>query len=248
MAAKTITVADIKQTDFIRIKNADNEITAIIAPNDMQIGTRTLSANLHVSGVLSVGSGTIRVTSNDIKFGNSARIELASSGLKFFDVSNPSGASLGGGGGGGGSVISTATPSPLGTATPGTTGEVSDAGHVHAMPSAAAVGADASGAAASAQVAAEATAASALSSHAAGVGHPAILTSAGDIAYHDGTLPTRLPVGLHDQILRVDTSLAGKLIWTYALFAIGIASFDLMDAELIVSIGNPTSYVGAAMT
>ena len=40
-----------------------------------------------------------------------------------------------GGSGGGSSVtISTATPQPLGTAAAGSTGEVSDAGHVHAAP------------------------------------------------------------------------------------------------------------------
>jgi hypothetical protein len=43
--------------------------------------------------------------------------------------------------------ISTATPQPLGTAAAGNTGEVSDAGHAHAMPSAADVGADPEGAA-----------------------------------------------------------------------------------------------------
>jgi hypothetical protein len=37
--------------------------------------------------------------------------------------------------------VSTATPQPLGTAAPGTTGVASDAGHVHALPTAAQVGA-----------------------------------------------------------------------------------------------------------
>lgn len=47
-------------------------------------------------------------------------------------------------------VISAANPQPLGVATPGITGEVSDAGHVHALPTAAEVGADPAGAAAAA--------------------------------------------------------------------------------------------------
>lgn len=37
-------------------------------------------------------------------------------------------------------TISTATPQPLGTAAAGSTGEVSDAGHVHALPAAVAIG------------------------------------------------------------------------------------------------------------
>ena len=53
-----------------------------------------------------------------------------------------------GGGGGGGVVLSTANPQPLGSAAPGTTGEASDAGHVHALPNATAVGADPAGSAA----------------------------------------------------------------------------------------------------
>lgn len=47
-------------------------------------------------------------------------------------------------------VISTANPQPLGIATPGTSGEVSDAGHIHTLPTAAEVGADPAGAAAAA--------------------------------------------------------------------------------------------------
>ena len=37
-------------------------------------------------------------------------------------------------GAGGGAVLSTATPQPPGVADPGSTGEASDAGHVHALP------------------------------------------------------------------------------------------------------------------
>lgn len=51
---------------------------------------------------------------------------------------------------GGGLTISSANPQPLGTAAPGSTGDVSDAGHVHEMPSAADVGADPAGTAAAA--------------------------------------------------------------------------------------------------
>lgn len=59
-----------------------------------------------VSGSLTVGTGSIKITSNDIQFGSNAnRIELNGSDLKFFDSANPTGftlASLGSGGGGGG--------------------------------------------------------------------------------------------------------------------------------------------------
>ncbi len=39
------------------------------------------------------------------------------------------------------------------------------------------------------------------------------LTTAGDIFYHNGTSVTRLPVGSDNQMLRVDTGLAGKINW-----------------------------------
>jgi len=58
-----------------------------------------------VSGSLTVGSGSVKITSNDIQFGGaSSRIELNGSDLKFFDATNPSGftlTSLSSGGGGG---------------------------------------------------------------------------------------------------------------------------------------------------
>ena len=59
-----------------------------------------------ISGSLTVGTGSIKITSNDIQFGGVGnRIELIGSDLKFFDATNPSGftlTSLGSGGGGAG--------------------------------------------------------------------------------------------------------------------------------------------------
>ncbi len=61
-----------------------------------------------ISGSLTIGTGSIKITSNDIQFGSPAsKIELNGSDLKFYDASNPSGftlTSLGSGGGGGGST------------------------------------------------------------------------------------------------------------------------------------------------
>lgn len=104
--AKVITVADLKKSDFLIIRDSQGDIIAVVSPNDMQIGTRTVSANLHVSGVMTVGSGTVKITSNDVQFGNSARIDLNAGTLRFFDTDNPAGQTLsdlasGGGGGGG---------------------------------------------------------------------------------------------------------------------------------------------------
>jgi hypothetical protein len=42
---------------------------------------------------------------------------------------------------------------------------------------------------------------------------PAHVTTAGDIEYHDGTAPARLPVGSEGQVLTVDASLPGRLKW-----------------------------------
>ena len=58
-----------------------------------------------VSGSLTVGTGSVKITSNDIQFGSSA-MKIAKDGndLKFFDITNPSGftlTSLASGGGGG---------------------------------------------------------------------------------------------------------------------------------------------------
>lgn len=61
--------------------------------------------DVRVSGSLTVGTGSVTVTSNDIQFGSGARIERSGNDLKFIDASNPTGqllSSLVGGGGGGG--------------------------------------------------------------------------------------------------------------------------------------------------
>jgi hypothetical protein len=225
MRTATITVGDLKAVDFLVVKNELGNVVAVVSPNDLQVGTRTVPANLHVSGVLSVGSGTIRVTSNDIQFGDSARIELASTGLKYFDISSPAGSPFGSGGGG--STISTAPAQPLGSAAAGSTGEVSDAGHVHALPTAAAVGADLSGSAATAT----STAAAALAAHAAATDpHPSTLTTAGDILYHNGTTVTRLPAGgTSGMLLTIDTTLPGKLTWACLLAPISIDPNTTID-------------------
>lgn len=104
MAETVITVGDLKKTDFLTIKNSLGETVAVVSPNNMQIGTRTRTADLHVSGVVTVGSGTVKITSNDVQFGSQARIDLGSGDLRFFDVANSSGKTLtelaaGGGGG-----------------------------------------------------------------------------------------------------------------------------------------------------
>lgn len=63
-----------------------------------------------VSGSLTVGTGSVTITSNDIQFGSSV-MKIAKDGndLKFFDITNPSGYTLSslasGGGGGGGTVF-----------------------------------------------------------------------------------------------------------------------------------------------
>ena len=104
---------------------------------------------------------------------------------------NPSPGEAGGGGGGGedgsGASLSNATPQPLGTAAAGTAATASRGDHRHAMPTAAQVGADASG-----------TAAAAISAHEnAADPHPGYLTPAeGDGRYRlsstalsDGDIP-----------------------------------------------------------
>ncbi len=74
-------------------------------------GSQTVSVfggDAVVSGSLTVGTGSITITSNEIKFlGGAARIVSGSGGLTFFDSSNVGGKTLtdlaaGGGGGGGG--------------------------------------------------------------------------------------------------------------------------------------------------
>lgn len=98
MGATVITIGDLKSVDFLVVKNELGNVVAVVSPNNFQVGTRTVSANLHVSGVMTVGSGTVKITSNDIQFGSVARLELDADGdLRFFDTSNPSGGSLGAG-------------------------------------------------------------------------------------------------------------------------------------------------------
>ena len=64
--------------------------------------------DVKISGSLTVGTGSVTVTSNDVQFGQGTRIEKAGADLKFYDINNPSGQTLtsliGGGGGGGGST------------------------------------------------------------------------------------------------------------------------------------------------
>ena len=78
---------------------------------------------------------------------------------------------------------------------------------------------------------------------------PAHVTTAGDIEYHDGTSPTRLPVGTNGQVLKVDTSLSGKLVWATIALAVSISASDgLTSTEAVItpnvyptmSSGNPT--------
>lgn len=61
--------------------------------------------DVRISGSLTVGTGSVTVTSNDVQFGQGTRIERAGADLKFYDVTNPQGQTLtsliGGGGVGG---------------------------------------------------------------------------------------------------------------------------------------------------
>ena len=58
-------------------------------------GTSLFGGDAHVSGALTVGSGSVKVTSNDIQFTDFAtRIERAGSDLSFFDANHSSGATI----------------------------------------------------------------------------------------------------------------------------------------------------------
>jgi len=63
--------------------------------------------DVRVSGSLTIGTGSVFITSNDIQFGStSMRVEKNGNDMKFFDISNPSGytlSELASGGGGGSS-------------------------------------------------------------------------------------------------------------------------------------------------
>lgn len=67
--------------------------------------------DVRVSGSLTVGTGSVTVTSNDVQFGQGTRIEKAGADMKFYDLNNPLGQTLtsliGGGGGGGTTTIVT---------------------------------------------------------------------------------------------------------------------------------------------
>lgn len=73
------------------------------ASNPQNARVALFGGDVRVSGSLTVGSGSVKVTSNDVQFGDGARIERSATGLKFYDASNPSGQALsdlvGGGGG-----------------------------------------------------------------------------------------------------------------------------------------------------
>jgi hypothetical protein len=75
------------------------------------------------------------------------------------------------GSGAGGASLSDDDPADLGVVDPGAATEAARADHVHAMPSAADVGADPAGSASAAQAAAEATAAAALAAHKSKIPH-----------------------------------------------------------------------------
>lgn len=100
-------------------------------------------------------------------------------------------------------ALSTATPAALGAAAPGSSGAASDAGHVHAMPSAADVGAEPA-------LGNPGTSGFVLSSTTAGVrswvaggGMADPTTTAGDLIYRGAISVTRLGIGDAGTFLRV---------------------------------------------
>lgn len=67
---------------------------------------------------------------------------------------------------------------------------------------------------------------------------PAHVTTAGDVEYHDSTSPTRLPVGSHGQVLTVDASLPGKLVWAtlagmLVVFDLDVQAIEYSSADVI---------------
>lgn len=120
---------------------------------------------------------------------------------------------------GGGAPVGSDTPQPLGTASPGVSSSASRQDHVHAMPSAAAVGADPAGAAAAAQAAAvqrsNHTGSQAISTVTGLQGaldakatNP--MTAAGDLIVGGSSgAPTRLPIGSALQVPRVNAAGTG---------------------------------------
>jgi len=82
--------------------------------------------DVRVSGSLTIGTGSVFITSNDIQFGTSTmRIQKNGNDMKFFDITNPSGYTLtelaagGGGGGLGGSGTTNYVAKFTGTSTLG---------------------------------------------------------------------------------------------------------------------------------
>lgn len=71
--------------------------------------------DVRVSGSLTVGTGSVTITSNDVQFGQGTRIERQGADLKFFDVTNPSGQTLSSLIGGGSSMLTASNniPQPI---------------------------------------------------------------------------------------------------------------------------------------
>lgn len=89
-----LTNTDVKKINFVRAVDEKGNIVRVVSPNDFQVGTRSAPANMHVSGVLTVGSGTIKITSNGVQFGKTATVMLSGGDLKFFDAYNMLGLTL----------------------------------------------------------------------------------------------------------------------------------------------------------
>ena len=70
-------------------------VSGTITSNNTSDKKALFGGDVRISGSLTVGTGSITLTSNDIQFGSSAnRIELDGSNLKFVDASNPTGRTL----------------------------------------------------------------------------------------------------------------------------------------------------------
>lgn len=70
-------------------------VSGTITSNNTSDKKALFGGDVRISGSLTVGTGSITLTSNDIQFGSSAnRIELDGSNLKFVDASNPAGRTL----------------------------------------------------------------------------------------------------------------------------------------------------------
>lgn len=103
---------------YIRVENEPGSIVFSPHPDTIIVGSDTFfyvsgspgdgdksvfGGDVRVSGTLSIGTGSVIITSNNIQFGSpSARFELEGGSIKVYDATNPTGSLLGGGGGGGG--------------------------------------------------------------------------------------------------------------------------------------------------